>query len=190
MPLFVRPSVRLIIRPSNYFYYLFIVLVHILYDVMVWYEYFACHYNFPNRLVPMELYPFFQLHLYYNMYVISTTNLLSWNGVSERLLFDANSAFFSYINKWREQVNFQWNDDEVRFVLKWNFFIFSTMSLYDMNMRILEQIFKQTKYVWVFQLCRRYIIMIGKFKQWLSIILPISITHTQVYYFWCDDETG
>ena len=36
--------------------------------------------------------------------------------VSEWLLFNANSAIFSAIS-WREQVNFQWNDDEVHFVL-------------------------------------------------------------------------
>jgi stringent starvation protein B len=33
-----------------------------------------------------------------------------------RLLFNANSAIFSAIS-WSEQVNFQWDDDEVRFVL-------------------------------------------------------------------------
>jgi len=32
------------------------------------------------------------------------------------LLFNANSANFSAIS-WREQVNFQWDDDEVRFAL-------------------------------------------------------------------------
>jgi len=31
-------------------------------------------------------------------------------------LLSANSTFFLAIS-WREQVNFQWNDDEVRFVL-------------------------------------------------------------------------
>ena len=31
-------------------------------------------------------------------------------------MLNANSAFFSAIS-WREQVNFQWDDDEVRFVL-------------------------------------------------------------------------
>ena len=36
--------------------------------------------------------------------------------MSEWLLFNANSAIFCYIS-WREQVNFQWDDDEVRFVL-------------------------------------------------------------------------
>ena len=36
--------------------------------------------------------------------------------MSEWLLFNANSAFFSTIS-WREQVNFQWADDEFRFVL-------------------------------------------------------------------------
>ena len=36
---------------------------------------------------------------------------------SEWLLFNANSAIFSAIS-WREQVNFQWDDDEVRFVLE------------------------------------------------------------------------
>jgi hypothetical protein len=36
--------------------------------------------------------------------------------VSEWLLFNANSAIFPIIS-WREQVNFQWDDDEVRFVL-------------------------------------------------------------------------
>jgi hypothetical protein len=35
---------------------------------------------------------------------------------SEWLLFNANSAIFSAIS-WREQVNFQWDADEVRFVL-------------------------------------------------------------------------
>jgi hypothetical protein len=33
----------------------------------------------------------------------------------ERLLFSFNSAICSAIS-WREQVNFQWDDDEVRFV--------------------------------------------------------------------------
>ena len=33
-------------------------------------------------------------------------------GVSEWLLFNINSAI-----SWREQVNFEWDDDEVRFVL-------------------------------------------------------------------------
>ena len=36
--------------------------------------------------------------------------------VSEWLLFSANSAIFSAIS-WREQANFQWDDDEIRFVL-------------------------------------------------------------------------
>ena len=36
--------------------------------------------------------------------------------VSELLLFKANAAIFSAIS-WREQVNFQWDDDEVLFVL-------------------------------------------------------------------------
>ena len=40
--------------------------------------------------------------------------LIQW--VSEWLLFNTNSAIFSAIS-WREQVNFQWNDYEVRFVL-------------------------------------------------------------------------
>ena len=35
---------------------------------------------------------------------------------SEWVLFDANSAIFPAIF-WREQVNFQWADDDVRFVL-------------------------------------------------------------------------
>ena len=38
------------------------------------------------------------------------------NERSEWLLFDANAAIFSAIS-WREQVNFQWDDDEVVFVL-------------------------------------------------------------------------
>jgi hypothetical protein len=37
--------------------------------------------------------------------------------VSEWLLFNANSAIFSTAMSWREQVNFQWDDDEVRLVL-------------------------------------------------------------------------
>ena len=37
-------------------------------------------------------------------------------GVSESLLFNANSAIFAAIS-WREQANFQRDDDEVRFVL-------------------------------------------------------------------------
>ena len=36
--------------------------------------------------------------------------------VSEWLLFNANSAIFLIIS-WREQVNFQWDNDEIRFVL-------------------------------------------------------------------------
>ena len=36
--------------------------------------------------------------------------------MSEWLLFNANSAIFQLYKK-REQVNVQWNDDEVRFVL-------------------------------------------------------------------------
>ena len=39
--------------------------------------------------------------------------LIDW--VSELLLFNANSAFFSYIMAWTS--NYQWDDDEVRFVL-------------------------------------------------------------------------
>ena len=35
-----------------------------------------------------------------------------WSESSEWVLFNANSAI-----SWREQVNYQWNDDEVRFVL-------------------------------------------------------------------------
>jgi hypothetical protein len=38
------------------------------------------------------------------------------SGMSEWLLFNANSAIFSVIS-WREQVNFQWDDDVVRFIL-------------------------------------------------------------------------
>jgi hypothetical protein len=33
--------------------------------------------------------------------------------------------------------------------LEMELFIFSTISLYDTNMRILQQVFKQTKYFWV-----------------------------------------
>jgi hypothetical protein len=36
--------------------------------------------------------------------------------MSEWLLLTPNQQFFSYIS-WQEQVNFQWDDDEVRFVL-------------------------------------------------------------------------
>jgi hypothetical protein len=36
--------------------------------------------------------------------------------VSEWLLFNANSAIFSAVS-WREQVNFQWDDEEVHFLL-------------------------------------------------------------------------
>jgi hypothetical protein len=35
---------------------------------------------------------------------------------SEWVLFNDNSAIFLAIS-WREQVNFQWDDDEVRFAL-------------------------------------------------------------------------
>ena len=38
--------------------------------------------------------------------------------MNEWLLFDANSAFFSYIMVRKN--NFQWDDDEVRFVLDQN----------------------------------------------------------------------
>ena len=37
--------------------------------------------------------------------------------MSERLLFNANSAISPPAISWREQVNFKWDDDEVRFVL-------------------------------------------------------------------------
>jgi len=40
--------------------------------------------------------------------------MLFW--VSEWLLFNANSAIFSAIS-WPEQINIQWDDEEVRFVL-------------------------------------------------------------------------
>ena len=36
--------------------------------------------------------------------------------MSEWLLLTPNQQFFSYIS-WQEQVHFQWDDDEVRFVL-------------------------------------------------------------------------
>jgi hypothetical protein len=51
----------------------------------------------------IKIIPFFQYPL-----------LIDW--VSEWLLFNANAALFSVI-LWREQVNYQWDDDEVRFVL-------------------------------------------------------------------------
>ena len=38
-----------------------------------------------------------------------------WSIVSEWLLFNANSAFCSAISL-RQQANFQWEDDEVRFI--------------------------------------------------------------------------
>ena len=37
--------------------------------------------------------------------------------VSEWLLFNANSTIFQLCQSWQEQVNFQWDDDEIRFVL-------------------------------------------------------------------------
>jgi hypothetical protein len=50
--------------------------------------------------------------------------------MSEWLLLNANSAIFSAIS-WQEQVNFQWDDDEVRFVLdqhaKLDFYIASSL---------------------------------------------------------------
>ena len=46
--------------------------------------------------------------------VLLVTSRLVW--VSERLLFNANSALFQLYH-WREQVNFQWDDGEVSFVL-------------------------------------------------------------------------
>jgi hypothetical protein len=47
------------------------------------------------------------------------THVFINNAVSELLLFNANAAIFSYmyIMAPREQVNFQWDDDEDRFVL-------------------------------------------------------------------------
>jgi len=41
---------------------------------------------------------------------------LIWPTLSEWLLFNANSAIFP-AKSWREQVKFQWDDDEVHFVL-------------------------------------------------------------------------
>jgi hypothetical protein len=42
--------------------------------------------------------------------------LKNQNNTIEWLLFNTNSAIFSDIS-WQEKINFQWNDDEVRFVL-------------------------------------------------------------------------
>jgi hypothetical protein len=51
-------------------------------------------------------------------------------GVNEWLLFNANSAIVLAIS-WREQVNFQWDDDEVRFVLDQHaeLYVYSASSL-------------------------------------------------------------
>ena len=44
--------------------------------------------------------------------------LINVLGVGEWLLFNAYSAIFQlYSISWREQINFQWDDDEIRFVL-------------------------------------------------------------------------
>ena len=49
--------------------------------------------------------------------MISSNHEIQWTmKVIEWLLFNANSAIFQLYHG-REQVNFQWNDDEVRFVL-------------------------------------------------------------------------
>jgi hypothetical protein len=42
--------------------------------------------------------------------------ILNFEKQSEWLLFNANSAIFQLISC-HEQVNFQWGDDEIRFVL-------------------------------------------------------------------------
>jgi hypothetical protein len=46
------------------------------------------------------------------LYKTKCTNVSLSDWVSERLLLNANSAI-----SWREQVNFQWDDDEVRLIL-------------------------------------------------------------------------
>jgi hypothetical protein len=56
------------------------------------------------------------------IYVILVELYMKWTllshlkGVSEWLLFNANTAKFSAIS-WREQINSQWDEDEIRFVL-------------------------------------------------------------------------
>jgi hypothetical protein len=51
----------------------------------------------------------------YNVLICNWT--CKGNRVSEWLLFNTNSAIFQLYLTWREQVSFQWDDDEVRFVL-------------------------------------------------------------------------
>jgi hypothetical protein len=48
--------------------------------------------------------------------VLKKYSLVPQTSLSEWLLFNTNSAIFSAIS-WLEQVNFQWDDDEVQFVL-------------------------------------------------------------------------
>jgi hypothetical protein len=60
--------------------------------------------------------------------------LVSSNKSSEWLLFNAKSAMFSAI-WWREQVNFQWEDDEVCFVLEQHAYL-NVMVLYYWSNRL------------------------------------------------------
>jgi hypothetical protein len=76
--------------------------------------------------------PFYKLFLNYNLSIsdmldslscsftfisfLTTSYFLALICVLMRLLINANSGIFSAIS-WREQVNFQLDDDEVRFVL-------------------------------------------------------------------------
>jgi hypothetical protein len=52
---------------------------------------------------------------FYFYQILNTFHKLKSARVSERMMFNTNSAIFSI--SWREQVNFERNDDEVRFVL-------------------------------------------------------------------------
>jgi len=85
------------------------VLVHILYDVLEWYE-------------------------YAHTITISQTDQLQWSYLPFSIFINTTICM-SFLH--------------LIFYFEMELFIFSTISLYDMNMRILQQVFKQTKYFWV-----------------------------------------
>ena len=66
--------------------------------------------------IAKEIYGLFFFHLQTSFMLRTTLNTFQLQWVSEWLLLSANSAFFLVIS-WREQVNFQCDADEVRFVL-------------------------------------------------------------------------
>jgi hypothetical protein len=75
------------------------------------YQYLAYFLNFQRSHWKLKCFPTFIYHKYF----VSQNSVVTISKISEWLLFNANTAIFSYVMG--EQVNFQWNDDEVHFAL-------------------------------------------------------------------------